>query len=93
MRGQVTTRKSWCSRYLRAVTADTMWLGPGLLGRIPDVLGISRYAEFTPLASGARIRVRDRAGLDGLEKILEPILPTQEDWRVAQTNLYSGKSG
>ncbi len=81
--GQVTPRRSWCTRWLRAVTGDTLWLGPELLALLDSTSGIEACADVSPLGRGARISLRDRSGMDALEKALEKLLPSAEDWMAA----------
>ena len=78
--GQCTVRRSWQTRFLRAVSADGVWLGPPLLERI-DRAELDRIALSEPVAGTIRVMPREVTSLDDLERVLAPVLASAEDWR------------
>jgi len=78
--GQCATTRGWSRRFLRGLT-PTLWLGPELLERVAP----SPHAERTPCGRGARLELAEGSTLADLEQALAPILPSEEDWRAANT--------
>jgi hypothetical protein len=63
------------TRYLRGVLVGTLWLGPELTARVPDLDAVRAVCPTRSIGSGLRIDVPDAAALDPLEATLEPLLP------------------
>jgi hypothetical protein len=78
--GQCTLQRSWQTRFLRAVSAEGIWLGPSLVARV-DRAEIDRIAVTEPIGDALRIVLREGCSLDEMERLLAPILPTHQDWR------------
>jgi len=72
------TGRRWVSRFLRAVT-ETMWLGPSLLARI-DQTRLAHVAATERIGTGLKIALSPAHTMAELERALEAILPTQEDF-------------
>jgi hypothetical protein len=82
LHGQITLYRSWCSRFLRGVGADGMWLGPDLLSRV-DRGALKELCDIETVGDTARIVLREGATLDALEQALAPLLASEQDWHEA----------
>ena len=72
--GQCTFRRSWQTRFLRAVSADGTWVGATLLERV-DREELARVA-LTELVGGTlRMVPREGVSLDDMERVLAPNPP------------------
>jgi hypothetical protein len=80
--GQHTLHREWCTRFLRGVSADGIWLGPELLARI-DRDALAALCRLEPIGETVRAVLRDGATLDALEGALAPVLPSESDWTEA----------
>ena len=76
--GVYVFRRSWATRFLRGVSADTMWLGPELLARI-DRAALETVAVVEPVGELSRIVLREGGSLDALERMLAALLPSREE--------------
>jgi hypothetical protein len=80
--GQVTTTRTWGSRFLRAVT-ERLWLGPALLARIGGPAALAPVADVRPVGDAVALALRPPATLADLERVLAPLLPGRSDWEAA----------
>ena len=78
--GQCTLRRTWQTRFLRAVSAEGLWLGSKLLQRI-DRTALDVVALTDRVGDTLRILLREGSTIDELERVLAPVLPSPEDWR------------
>jgi hypothetical protein len=85
--GQCTFRRSWQTRFLRAVSADGMWLGPALMERV-DHQGLERVAVTKPVGETLHVVLREGRSMDELEQILAPILASREEWQQGMDWMY-----
>jgi hypothetical protein len=79
--GTCTVRRSWSETFLRAVSADGVWLGPALLGRVPDRRALEAVATTERVGDALRVVLREGASMDALEAAFAPLLPSAEDHR------------
>jgi hypothetical protein len=82
IRGQHTLHREWCTRFLRGVSADGIWLGRELLARV-DRAALDVLCHLEPVGETVRAVLRDGMTLDALEATLAPLLPTTADWKEA----------
>jgi hypothetical protein len=87
--GSVVVYRSWCSRFLRGVTARALWLGPDLLARLGETGALEAVATFTKVERAARVELADGAQLDALERALAPLLPDASTWQSAELALHA----
>jgi hypothetical protein len=73
--GGMVLRRAWLTRHVRGVLVGTLWLGPDLTVRVPDVEALRAACPTRAVGSGVRIDVPDVPSLDVLEAVLEPLLP------------------
>jgi hypothetical protein len=85
--GMCTLQQSWATRFLRAVSGDAVWIGPGLLARV-DRTALDGVASCTPVGDALRIVLREGATLDALEAVLAPVLASEADYRAGVDWLY-----
>ncbi len=76
--GQFTLQRRWCTRFLRGVGADGVWLGPELLARV-DRGALEALCDAEPVGSTLRLVLREGATLDALEGVLAPVLASEQD--------------
>lgn len=86
-----TTARAWCERWVRVPGDLGLWLGPTLLERLDDPSrgALAEIAALDPIGEHVRVRLRDRADLDALERALAAVLPSAEDAREAVTALHA----
>ncbi|MCB8958874.1 MAG: hypothetical protein H6651_01040 [Ardenticatenales bacterium] len=80
LNGQCTMTRRWCRQFLRAVTSQ-IWLGPSLVAQLDSLIELSQIADLLDLNKGLRIALRADATLNDLERLLDPILPSEQDWQ------------
>jgi hypothetical protein len=80
--GQHTLHREWCTRFLRGVSADGIWLGSELMAHV-DRSALEKLCTLEPVGETVRAVLRGGATLDALEATLAPLLPTEADWRDA----------
>ena len=85
--GMCALQRSWATRFLRAVSGDAVWLGPGLLARV-DRAALDGVATCTSVGDALRIVLREGATLDALEAVLAPVLASEADYRAGVDWLY-----
>jgi len=85
--GMCTLQRSWATRFLRAVSADGLWLGPPLLARV-DRAALDGVAACTPVGDALRVVLRAGTPLDALEAVLAPVLASDADYRAGVDWLY-----
>lgn len=79
--GQIVIAPFWASRWLRGV-GDLLWLGAPLLQHL-DTTALAILGDVTWIGGSARLSLDPGASLDELEALLEPVLPSHDDWRSA----------
>lgn len=80
--GRVTLQRRWCTRFLREVGADGVWLGPDLLARV-DRGALEAICDAEPVGCALRLVLREGATLDALEGVLAPVVASELDWKEA----------
>jgi hypothetical protein len=80
--GQFTLQRRWCTRFLRGVGADGVWLGPDLLARV-DRGALQTFCHAEPVGGTLRLVLREGATLEELEGVLAPVLASEQDWKDA----------
>ncbi len=80
--GQFTLQRGWCTRFLRGVGADGVWLGPDLLARV-DRGALEALCDTEPVGGTLRLVLREGGALDALEEVLAPVLASEQDWKDA----------
>jgi hypothetical protein len=80
--GQFTLERRWCTRFVRGVGADGVWLGPDLLARV-DRGVLEALCDAEPVGGTLRLVLREGATLDAIEGVLAPILASEQDWKDA----------
>jgi hypothetical protein len=85
--GICTLRRSWGTRFLRAVSLDGLWLGPALLARL-DRAALDAVASVVPVGDALRVLPREGVTLDALEAALSPLLPSEADGRAGTGWVY-----
>jgi hypothetical protein len=80
--GQFTLQRRWCTRFLRGVGADGVWLGPDLLARV-DRRALEALCDAEQVGGTLRLLLREGARLDALEGVLAPVLASEQDWKDA----------
>ncbi len=84
---QCTTARFWCKRFLRGVT-ERVWLGPELIEELGGTDQLAPFAEVTEIGNGVRLRLKEPATLDDLERVLAPLLASEQDWQEGMARLY-----
>ncbi len=80
--GQFTLQRRWCTRFLRGVGADGVWLGPDLLAHV-DRGALEGLCDAEPVGGTLRLVLREGATVDALEGVLAPVLASEQDWKDA----------
>lgn len=86
--GQCTATHDWCRRFLRGVS-EHIWLGRSLLDHLPDRAALEQVADIRVVGEALAVSLKPESTLDDLEKILAPLLPSQQDWLESHRELYS----
>ncbi len=77
--GYSASRK-WCKQYLRGVS-NHLWLGSELQKQcIKNLNLIKNIAMVENVGHTLRIQLRPNNNLNDIERVLKPVLATQEDW-------------
>lgn len=88
--GQCTTLHEWCSKFLRGVSQE-LWLGAPLLERLTSQQEIESVAILRQVGSGLHLTLKQDADLSKLESVLQPLLPSVQDWAEGMTLFYGRK--
>jgi hypothetical protein len=91
VRGQCTTTRFWCQRFLRGVTPH-LWLGSDLLEHLPERDRLNSVAKIASYGTGIRITLNEDATIDELEAALSPLLAREKDWRDGMNRLFPRES-
>jgi hypothetical protein len=82
IRGKFTLQRRWCTRFLRGIGTDGIWLGPELLARV-DRRAVDALCETEPFGEALRLVAREGVTLGALEEALAPVLASEQDWKEA----------
>lgn len=90
--GKDATRRSWVTRYLRAVGDDMVWIGAPMITHLPESArsALERGATACEtLASGALVvTVGGREMRPAVENTLEALLPSAADFKAFRTAVW-----
>lgn len=77
--GYSASRK-WCKQYLRGIS-NYLWLGEELQEQcLKNMSLIKNIAAVETVGHAMRIQLRLDSNLNDIERVLKPVLATQEDW-------------
>lgn len=80
--GQCTLKVSWLRRWVRGVGLGTLWMGPELVGHLPEP------PAGTPVGELLRVEITDVAAM---EDTLSAVLPGKDAWRAGMQTADSGE--
>ncbi|AKV02657.1 hypothetical protein AKJ09_09320 [Labilithrix luteola] len=78
--GDVTMRRTWQGRWLRAMGKGTVWMGRELASRDFDRAALTKAATVTEREGILRVTIADDAALTHAEHALANLLPSSEQW-------------